>query len=127
MGDGGRAEAVALLLEEPADVIDGEVLLAGLDNLLRAGVGLGGVLGAFGRGQEEGAVGVLAEVVDQDAEAARGIAEAAGGLLGGESVDEEGAQGFVLAVGGVGGLEESLGGSVSFLCLLLNTYPLCHI
>ena len=47
--------------------------------------------------------------VDQDAEAARGIAEAAGDLGGGEALDEEGAEGLVLAVGGVGGLEEGAG------------------
>jgi hypothetical protein len=46
--------------------------------------------------------------VDQDAKAARGVAEAVGGLFGAELVDEEGAEGFLLAMGGVGGLEEGL-------------------
>jgi len=68
------------------------------------------VLGSFGRGQEEGPGGILAEVMGQNAEAARGVAETAGGLLGRELVDEVGAQGFVLAVSSVGGLEEGLGG-----------------
>ncbi len=99
MGDGDRAEPVALLLQEPADVVDGEVLFAGGDNLEAPGVGFGGALRPFGRRQEEGAVRVLAELAGQDAETARGIAEAAGSLLGGEAVDEEGTQGLVLAGG----------------------------
>jgi hypothetical protein len=44
--------------------------------------------------------------VDEDAKAAGGIAEACGGLGGGEALDEVGAEGFVLAMGGGGGLEE---------------------
>lgn len=52
----------------------------------------------------------MSELVNQDAKAPRRVAEAAGGLLGGELVDEEGAQGFVLAVSRVGGLEEDLSG-----------------
>lgn len=47
-------------------------------------------------------------MVDQNAETAFRVAKAAGRLLGGEFFDEEGAQGLVLAVGGVGGLEEGL-------------------
>ena len=54
-------------------------------------------------------MGLLAELADQDTETARGITEAAGSLLGGEFLDEEGAQGLILAVGGVGGREEGLG------------------
>ena len=54
-------------------------------------------------------MGVLAELVAQDAEAARGVAEAGGGLGGGDLLDEVGAQGLVLAVGRVGGLQEGAG------------------
>lgn len=106
--DIGRAQRVSLLLEEAADVIDGEVLLTGLDNAVADRIGFGSLLGAFGRGQEEGPGGVLSEMVDQDPETARGVAKAAGGRFGGEFVDEEGAQRLVLAVGGVGGMEEGL-------------------
>ena len=67
------------------------------------------MLGSFGRGQEEGPGRILSEVVHQNAEATLRIAEAARGLFGREFVDEEGAQGFVLAVGRVGGLKEDLG------------------
>jgi hypothetical protein len=45
----------------------------------------------------------------EDAETAVAIAEALGGLLGGEFVDEKSAQGLVLAVGGIARLEEELG------------------
>ena len=68
-----------------------------------------GAAGPFGRREEEVASGILAELVDEDAEAARGVAEAAGGLGAGEPLDEEGAEGLVLAVGGVGGFEEDPG------------------
>jgi len=89
-----------------ADVVDGEVLLAQGDDLFAEALFLGGGLRSFGRGEEELAFGVLAELVDQDAEAARGVAAAAGGLGRGEAFDEEGAEGFVLAMGGVLRLEE---------------------
>ena len=59
--------------------------------------------------EEEVASGILAELVDEDAEASRGVTEAASGLGAGEAIDEEGAEGLVLAVGGVGGLEEDAG------------------
>ena len=101
---------MALLLENLSNVINGEVLLARLDDLFSEGIGLGGAFGAFGGGQKEGPSRVLAEVVNQDTETSRRVAKAAGGLLGGEMVDKEGAEGLVLAMGGVGGLEESLGG-----------------
>jgi hypothetical protein len=51
----------------------------------------------------------LTELMDQDAKAARGVAEAASDFGTGEAVHEEGAEGLVLAVGGVGGLEEDPG------------------
>jgi len=49
-------------------------------------------------------------LVNQDAKASCRVAEAPGGLLGEELLDEEGAQGFVLALGGIGGPEEDLSG-----------------
>ena len=47
--------------------------------------------------------------MDEDAEAPWGVTEATSGLGAGETVDEEGPEGFVLTVGGVGGLEEEAG------------------
>ena len=64
---------------------------------------MGTVLGL----SEEGAfVGAMAELMTQDAERARGVAEAGGDLVGGELFDEIGAESFVLAVEGVLGGEE---------------------
>jgi hypothetical protein len=69
----------------------------------------GSRLGPFGRGEEEGPLGVLTEFMDEDAETAGGVAEACGGLGRGESLDEVGAQGLVAAVRGVDGLQEAVG------------------
>jgi hypothetical protein len=105
-GDGDRAERMPLVSQVAADVIDREVLFPQGDDDFSEGIGLGCGLRSLGRGQEEGAAGILAELMDQDAKAAGGIAEAAGDFGTGEVVHEEGAEGLVLAVGGVGGLEE---------------------
>jgi hypothetical protein len=56
------------------------------------------------RREEEFAAGLLAELMDENAKAAWSVAEAPGGFGGGETVDEEGPEGFVLSVGGVGWL-----------------------
>ena len=45
----------------------------------------------------------------EDAEAAIAVSEALGGLLGGDLIDEESAQSFVLAVCGTRREEEDLG------------------
>lgn len=100
---------MAFALEDLPDVINGEVLLASLDNLFPERVRLGGGLGTFGRGQEKGPGGVLSKGVDQDAKTSRRIAKAASRFFGGEFVDKEGAKGLVLAVSGIDGLEKNLG------------------
>ena len=46
-------------------------------------------------------IGVVTELMAQDAEGARGIAETLRYLMGGEAFDEVGAQGLVLAVEGM--------------------------
>ncbi len=51
---------------------------------------------------------VVTELVTQNSEGTRGVTEVAGGLVGGEELDEEGAKGLVLAMFGVGGLEEEV-------------------
>jgi len=53
-------------------------------------------------------VGVLAELMDQDAKAARSVSAAMRGLGRGERFDEVGAEGFVLTMGRVLGLEEHM-------------------
>jgi hypothetical protein len=48
----------------------------------------------------------VAELIDQLAEGVVGVAEAAGDLLLGQPVEEDGPQGLVLALQGCGGLAE---------------------
>lgn len=71
----------------------------------------------MGLAEEGGAfAGVVAEPVAEDAEEAGGVAEAAGDLSGGLLVDEIGAQGFVLALGGeLRRKEEFLAGRYRYL------------
>ena len=47
--------------------------------------------------------------MDEDTEATWGVTEATSDLGAGNLVDEEGSQGLVLAMGGVGGFEEDPG------------------
>ncbi len=93
-----------------ADVIDREILFAQGDDAVAYGVGLGSGLGSFSRLEEEVASGILAELVDEDSEAPWGVTEAMGAASAlGRQFDEEGAEGFVLTVCCVGGLEEETG------------------
>jgi hypothetical protein len=84
-------------------------LLAQGDDLVADRVGFGGVVGPFGGCEEEVAVGFLSELVDQDAEGPRGVSEPSSDFGASEPLDEEGAEGFVLALGWIGGFEEHAG------------------
>ena len=106
--DGDRAERVSLVGQVAADVVDGEVLFAQGDDTVAEGIGFGCGMGSLGRCEEEVASRVLAELVDEDSEAPRGVTKAASDLGTGDSLDEKGAEGLVLAVGGVGGFEEDV-------------------
>jgi hypothetical protein len=57
-------------------------------------------------GCEEVALELIAEFMDEDTKAAGCVAESPGGFGGWDTVDEEGPEGFVLSVVGVGGLQE---------------------
>ena len=107
--DGDRAEGVSLVGQVTADVVDGEVLLPQGDDAVAEGIGLGCGLRSLGRREEEIAVGDSGGIVDEDTEATWGVTEAASDLGAGNLVDEEGSQGLVLAMGGVGGFEEDAG------------------
>jgi hypothetical protein len=54
-------------------------------------------------------VGVVAELIAEDAEGVGGVSEAAGDLGSGQFLDEEGAQGLVLTMERRFGAEEELG------------------
>ena len=58
---------------------------------------------------EEGTFGLIAKLMHQDAEAAGRVTESSGHFGGGETLDEEGSEGFVLPMGGVDGLQEAAG------------------
>jgi hypothetical protein len=106
LGDGDRTEAVALVGQITADIVDREVLFAEGDDKIAQGIGFGCGLGSLGRCEEEWAVGILTELMDQDAKVARGVTETASHLDAGNTSDEERAKGLVLTVGGVSGLDE---------------------
>ncbi len=107
--DGDRAERASLVGQVAADVVYGEVLFAQGDDTVAEGIGLGCGMRPLGRCKEEVASRVLAELVDEDSEAPRSVTEATSDLGTGGPLNEEGAEGLVLAVGGVGGFEEDLG------------------
>jgi hypothetical protein len=96
LGNRNGAEALALLLEQALNVINGEILFARLDNLRAQGVRLGGLPGAFGRRQEERTLGITAEIVDQNPEAARAVTEAASDPFGREFLDKVSPEGLIL-------------------------------
>jgi hypothetical protein len=50
----------------------------------------------------------MAELVTQDAQGRRGVAEAASGFRGGQTFDQKRPERLVLAVRGVGGLEKEV-------------------
>ena len=104
--DGGGAQGLALLLEKFADLIGGMILFSQGHDQVPGGGLLGLRLGTVPRVEEEGGVGIATELVAEDAEGAGGITEVGGDVGGGFLVDEIGAQGFVLTLFGMEGLEE---------------------
>ena len=105
---GDRAEGIPLMGQVAADVVNGEVLFAQVNDTLPEGIGLGCGLGSFGRGEKEVPLMVLAELVDQDSEASRGVTKAPSNFGAGGSINKKGAEGLVLAVGGVSWFKEDL-------------------
>jgi hypothetical protein len=105
-GYGSRREGLAGLVQGAADVVNGEVLFAQGDDLGAKLGSFGRSVRPFGRGQEEGTDGIFPELVDQGPDTGGGIAEEAGDLGSRLFLDAVGAEGFVLALGSVAGLEE---------------------
>ena len=120
-GDG--AERLAVACQGPADVVDGEVLLAQGDDLLAAGIGAWALWAAVWPGRKKAPVGSWRNWWTRTRKLPGRVAEAAGGLGGGKALDEEGAQGLVLAVGGVGGGEEVAGRMFVYSVELINIVP----
>src|SRR5271165_3964229 len=97
---------LAVAGQRAADVVDGEVLLPQSNDQIPEPLLLAGWPTLSSRREEEITSGLGAELMDEDPEAARCVAEPSGRLGGGKAVDKEGPQCFVLTVGGVGGLQE---------------------
>ncbi len=72
-------------------------------------LGLGAGTGAGG--EEKAGIGVVAKLVTEDTEGARGVTEVAGRLLGREALDVESPERLVLTLFGVSGTEEKVLGS----------------
>ena len=105
-GDRRLAERLTFTSESAADVLDGEILLPQGDNLFSKPFLFAGWLTSACGGDEEVAFELIAELMDQDAKAARRRAEPPGGFGGGDTLDEEGSECLVLSVVGVGWLQE---------------------
>jgi len=108
-GQGIGTNAVACERQLALDVVDGQVLLAQGNGQLADTVASRGMLGAGLGLLEKGGtfVGVMAELVAEDAQGIVGVAEAASDLWAGQLLDEKGTQGLVLALGrGLGAEEE---------------------
>ena len=110
---GVDADGVAGSGQFPLHVVHRKIAFAHGHSQIPDSVAEGSILRAALRLAEEGSAlfGVVAELVTEDTKSARGIAETAGDLGGGLLVDEESAQGLVLALQGkLGGEEELLVG-----------------
>ena len=106
-GDGRRTQRLAVTGECAADVVDGEVLLPQRDHLFPQSALLArGSTDSCGQ-DEEVAFGLIAKLMHQDAKAAGRVTESIGHFGGGNTLDEEGSEGFVLPMGGVGGRQEA--------------------
>ena len=83
-----------------ADVVDGEVPLPHGDDQIADAIARRRRVRPLAGSREEGGAlgGVVAELVAEDAEGPRCVAEAASDLVGGESLDEVGTEGFVLSL-----------------------------
>jgi len=97
---------VSLSLESLTDIVDGEVLLPQSNNLVTDGITFWSVVRSFARLDEEGALGVLAELVAEHAETPGGTAKALGDLVRGEALNKVSPECLVLPMGGGGRFEE---------------------
>ena len=86
--------------------MDGEVLLSQGDDLFPEPLVLARRSALASGGGEEVTLALIAEFMDEDTKAAGCVAESSGGFGGWDAVDEEGPEGFVLSMVGVGGLQE---------------------
>ena len=96
LADGRRTQGLLLLLEGFADLVDGVVALAQLDDQVPRGRLLRLRPWSPPWRDEEDGIGIPTEVVAQDVKSGHRVAEGAGHLLGGTPLDEIGAESLVL-------------------------------
>jgi hypothetical protein len=107
--DGNGAYLLSALFQDPADIIDGEILLSQRHDLVPETIGLRrGLRPLLGR-KEKGTIWVLSELMGQDAQASRRISESASDFDRREVLDEVGPEGFVLTMSGIRGFEKKAG------------------
>lgn len=108
LADSGGAQADIAILEDFADLVDRVVPLSQLDDSVPCGGLAGSGGGSTAKGGKETGVGVAAELMAEDSEGSRGVAELGSHHVGGAVVDEIGPHGFILPLLGVRGLEEEV-------------------
>jgi hypothetical protein len=107
--DGNGAHPLSTLFQDPADIIDGEILFSQDDDLIPDTVGFRRSLRPLLREKEELTIWMLAELVGENAEASRGIPEAVRHFDRREIIDEVGPEGFILTVRGIRRFEKEAG------------------
>jgi hypothetical protein len=80
---------MAFVLQDAIDVVNREVLLPESDDTVADRVGFGSGSRSLGWLEEEGSEWILAELVNEDAEAAVSVAKAFDGLGPGKALDKE--------------------------------------
>jgi hypothetical protein len=104
--DGGGAQGKVGGFERVADLINGVIAFAKLDDARASGLFAGLGARAAGRRDEEGGRVVATEVMAEDLEGAGRVAKVASDVGGGTLLDKEGAKGLILALASGSGLEE---------------------
>jgi len=102
----GRTQWALAILESLANLVNGVVLLAQLDDQVASRGLLGLGLRAVPRREKKGGVGFSAKMVTKDVEGIEGVAEGAGHLFSETALEQVSAQGLVLAVFRQAGFEE---------------------
>jgi hypothetical protein len=107
--DGNGAYLLPALFQDPADIIDGEILLSQRDDLVPDTLRFRRSLRSLLRRKEEETIWMLTELMSEDTKASRRISEAAGDFGRREILDEVGPEGFILAVSGIRRFEKEVG------------------
>ncbi|PYT95292.1 MAG: hypothetical protein DMG38_27735 [Acidobacteria bacterium] len=102
----GRTQWRVAVLKNLADLINGVVLLAQLDDQVASRGLLGLGLRAVPRREKKGGMSFSAKMVTKDVEGVEGVAEGAGHVFGETALDQISAQGLVLAVFRQAGFQE---------------------